>query len=153
MRIVHNKEIFKCVVIIAHEDEDMGNESIGSGVLIAWQGRHLIATAAHCIRRNPRVLRDTNFYHDDHNRMATSPPVRILGKWLHPTSGYRLSGGRRIPRIGAEPRSTVLRHGAKRGVAHHRPSGVPDRNRRAAEAEMTLGKSVFTTEIIEQTDE
>ncbi len=81
---VHNPALSRYVVMIAHEDAETGNESIASGVLIGWEGRHLVATAKHCIQRDPRVLRESNFYQTIDNRMGTSPPVRILAKWMHP---------------------------------------------------------------------
>ena len=41
-------------MMIVHEHEDTGTPNqIGSGVLVNMEGRHFVATAAHCIRRNP----------------------------------------------------------------------------------------------------
>src|SRR6185437_6525766 len=76
--------IFSYNILLAHEDEDDGTECLGTGVMVGIGGRHLIATAAHCIRRNPRVMRKGNFFLDRHYKMATRPPVKILDRWLHP---------------------------------------------------------------------
>ncbi len=54
---VHYPHIFTYNILIAHEDQDTGAESIDTGVLVGLRGRHLIATAAHCIKRSPRNAR------------------------------------------------------------------------------------------------
>ncbi len=82
---VHYPRLFPYVILLAHENEDDGRESLGSGVKIALGSHHLIATAAHCIKRNPRVIRDENFYITTENKIATSPRVRLLQSWVHDT--------------------------------------------------------------------
>ena len=149
---VHNPELFKYVVMIAHEDEDTEAECIGSGVLIGWQGRHLIASAAHCIRRNPRVLRGSDFYLRTDGRMGTSPPVRILTKWLHPT----LDIGCLVvdEALGSELSQDQLLCGQVLSGPLHiigYPACRIETNERLKEK--TLVKSVFTTEIMEQNDD
>ena len=51
----HLPELYQFIVAIAHEDDE-GNESIGSGVLVNLNGRHFVATAKHCIEHDPRVI-------------------------------------------------------------------------------------------------
>jgi hypothetical protein len=79
---VHYPHLSRYVVSIAHEDEDPGTDKIGSGVSVAFGGRHFIATAGHCIKRNPRVMRGNDFFTTS-DRIVTIPPVRIIGKWSH----------------------------------------------------------------------
>jgi hypothetical protein len=57
--LAHYPELYRRVVMIVHEHEDTGTpHQIGSGVLVNVEGRHFVATAAHCIRRNPCVIRE-----------------------------------------------------------------------------------------------
>jgi trypsin-like peptidase len=49
--------LYQCIVAIAHKGDD-DEESIGSGVYVNINGRHLIATARHCIERAPRIIND-----------------------------------------------------------------------------------------------
>lgn len=66
-----------------HEDQNDGSECIGTGVMVGLGGHHLIATAAHCIRRNPRVMRENHFFMNKHGKLDTSPVVKIMKRWLH----------------------------------------------------------------------
>jgi hypothetical protein len=81
---VHYRHLFSYVILIEHEDEDNGAESVGAGVLVGIGGRHFIATAAHCVRRNPRVMRDEMW--DEANRnLVPRRDGRILRTVCHPT--------------------------------------------------------------------
>jgi hypothetical protein len=64
--------IFSYNILLAHEDESDGTESVGTGVMVRLGERHLIATAAHCIRRNPRVMREQSFFINKQNKAAFS---------------------------------------------------------------------------------
>ncbi len=81
---VHYPVIFEYVILIAHEDAN-GIDCLGSGVKIAWGNRHFIATAAHCLKRTPRVIRDDKFCLTTENKVLTSPKTRILKSWMHDT--------------------------------------------------------------------
>lgn len=149
---IHYPELFKYVVLIAHEDEETGEESIGGGVLVAWEGRHLIVTAAHVIRKNPRVIREGNFYQLVNTRLATSPPVRILGKRLH--DDFDIGYLEVNEKLGVELGRDQLHCGSVQSGALH-VIGYPvcriTTNERLSEK--TMFKSVFTSEITEQTDD
>jgi hypothetical protein len=49
-------DLLNYVVPITHKDEE-GTDSIGSGVLVRVDGRHIVATARHCIEYSPQVMR------------------------------------------------------------------------------------------------
>lgn len=53
----HLQALKRYVVIIAHKDKK-GEECIGSGVSVCIGGKHLVATARHCIEHDPRLLPD-----------------------------------------------------------------------------------------------
>lgn len=79
---VHYPELFSRVVMIIHENEDSGVESVGAGVLVNVGDRHFVATAAHCIRRNPRVIREG--YWTRNKTWVTAPrEVRIIKGGAH----------------------------------------------------------------------
>ena len=152
---VHNPNIFPYNVLLAHEDEDTGEESIGTGVMVGLGGHHLIATAAHCIRRNPRVMREDNFFINQYNKMATSPPVKILERWLHPDLdiGFLKVG----EALGLEMNEGqlycgLIKGGIEGGLLH--VVGYPACRKEVNERlrDMTLVKSVFGSIVIEQTD-
>ena len=148
---LHYPEMYKYVVMIAHENEDTGVESVGSGVNVRWGGRHLIATAAHCIRRNPRVMREDKFYEGRDGRFAASPPVRIIQRWTHPDLdiGFLEIG----EALGEEMNEGQLFFGHIPNVPVH-IIGYPVCRLQVDEQlkEKTLVKSVFATEVYEQTD-
>jgi Trypsin-like peptidase domain len=149
---VHYPELFKYVMMIAHENEEDGSESIGSGVLVGWEGRHLIATAAHCIRRNPRVMRECDFYLRTDGRMGTSPPVRILAKWLHPQLdiGFLEVDEALNAEMGEDQLfCEKVQSGPLHIIGH--PTCRIETNEQLKEK--TSVKSVFSTEIIEQGDD
>ena len=53
----HLQALKRYVVIIAHKNKK-GQECIGSGVSVCIGGKHLVATARHCVERDPRLLPD-----------------------------------------------------------------------------------------------
>jgi hypothetical protein len=83
----HLPNLYKFVIAIAHEDEH-GKESLGSGVLINLNDRHFIATARHCIERNPRLIHDSFVMLGDRDRknlrFQTDRSIPILKKDWHP---------------------------------------------------------------------
>jgi hypothetical protein len=79
----HLPNLFKYVVPIAHENTDNRRESIGSGVLVNLNGRHYVATAAHCIKLNPRVLHDV--FYMLAGRLHDDKPVKIVDRGWHAT--------------------------------------------------------------------
>ena len=80
--------LYQYIVPIAHEDDD-GEESIGSGVLVNINGRHFIATAKHCIEHDPRVIHDRFIMVENQSgtkaRFVTDKPIRIIQKGWHPS--------------------------------------------------------------------
>lgn len=80
---VHIPNISEYILAIAHKNEDSGEESIGTGVMIGFRGHHLVATAAHCIKNNPRVIHSENFGINDAGDFITSPIVNIIQTWSH----------------------------------------------------------------------
>ena len=68
---VHYPELFSRVTMIVHEDADTGAESIGAGGLVNMSGRHFVATAAHCIRWNPRVILEEHWNANGSSREPT----------------------------------------------------------------------------------
>jgi hypothetical protein len=77
----HLPSLFKYVVPIGHEDEDDGEESIGSGVMVNVHGRHFIATARHCIKQKPRVM--IGDWYLKGGKITASRPVKILRSEWH----------------------------------------------------------------------
>jgi hypothetical protein len=71
-------DLFNYVVPILN-----GNKELGSGVLVNWQGRHLVATARHCIENKPRVFRPTSRL--EQNKNVTTHQLRILRTEWHDT--------------------------------------------------------------------
>src|SRR5438270_3856158 len=76
----HLPALLKYAVAIAHEDDD-GTACIGSGVFVTARGRHFIATAEHCIRRNPQVM--VGDFHLIDDRIVARNPLRILASRSH----------------------------------------------------------------------
>jgi hypothetical protein len=74
-------DLYKFVVPIAHKDEH-GKECLGSGVFVNLSGRHFIATAAHVIKDDPRILND-HFYLQN-GCLDSDKPTRMLQKRAHP---------------------------------------------------------------------
>jgi hypothetical protein len=148
---VHYPNLFKYIVAIAHEDADTGSESIGTGVMVRLGGHHLVATAAHCIKRNPRVMHDDNFYMDNNHRLATTPPVRIIQSWSQPSFdiGFLEVEEALGPEMDeAQLCSGLIQEGPLHIVGH--PICRIEVNERTKE--LTLVRSVFSTIVIEQTD-
>ncbi len=57
------------------------NGELGSGVLVNCRGRHIVATAKHCIENKPRVFRPTSRI--GQNETVSMRQLRILGARLH----------------------------------------------------------------------
>jgi hypothetical protein len=74
----HLPDLFNYVVPILN-----GNKELGSGVLVNWHGRHIVATARHCIEKQPRVFRPTSRI--EQNKDVRTEEMRILGVELHNT--------------------------------------------------------------------
>lgn len=152
---LHYPNIFPCNILLAHEDEDDGTERVGTGVMVGMGRHHLIATAAHCIRRNPRVMREANFFINKHNKLDTSPQVKILGRWLHPTLdvGFLEVGEALGPEMNeGQLYCAPLKVGIEGGLLHI--IGYPDCRQEFNERlrEVTLVKSVFGTIVTDQTE-
>jgi hypothetical protein len=80
----HLLKLKQYCVMVAHRDE-FGDEKIGSGVLVKVCGRHLVATAAHCIKDDPRVIPGDGFCLIEKRRFVSDRPVRILHRRWHDT--------------------------------------------------------------------
>jgi len=83
----HLPNLFRFVVGIAHENQ-YDESCIGSGVLVNLNGRHVVATAGHCIKRNPRIFYGETIMEEDKDGNPCFPHasrVRILKKDIHPT--------------------------------------------------------------------
>jgi hypothetical protein len=80
----HLLNLKQYVVMVAHRGE-FGDEKIGSGVLVNIGGRHLVATAAHCIKDDPRVIPGNGFCLIDKSRFIGEQPVKILRRRWHNT--------------------------------------------------------------------
>lgn len=154
--MIHYPNIFPFNILIAHEDVDFGDESIGTGVMVGLGGRHLIATAAHCIKRNPRVMRETNFFMDKQYKMRSEPPVRILGHCVHPRLdigllevGEALGPEVREDQLYTGNDEAALRAGMLSVIGH--PGCRIDVDE--ARKEITLVKSVFGSHVTDMTDD
>jgi hypothetical protein len=75
-------DLSRFVVPIFHEDE-YGTESLGTGVFVNILGRHFVASARHCIERNPRIM--LGDYRWTNNKAIAKRPVRIFRSALHAT--------------------------------------------------------------------
>jgi hypothetical protein len=73
----HIPNLYRYSVLIAHENED-GTESIGSGTTISINGRHFIATAAHCMVHNPRIIADSTFSFVGDERLESDRLIRPI---------------------------------------------------------------------------
>lgn len=76
-------DLMRCVVAIFSVDED-SELSVGSGVLVNVGGRHLIATAAHCIKNRPQVMRCISPVNTTHP--VEMHGARILRTGWHPNN-------------------------------------------------------------------
>jgi hypothetical protein len=154
--MIHYPNIFPFNILIAHENVDTGAECLGTGVIIVLGGHHLIATAAHCIKRNPRIMRESNFFMDKQSTMRSEPPVRILGQWLHPSLdigllevGEALGPEMREDQLYTGNDAAALRAGMLSVVGHPLCRTEVDEARK----EITLVKSVFGSSIDDMTDD
>ncbi len=149
---VHNPNLFNYVVLIIHENVDAGEENVGSGVMVGMDGRHFIATAAHCMKRNPRVIINDDFYVATNGKIVVNHPVRILRRWSHPDLdiGFLEVG----KSLGTEMGEGQLFSGPILGGFLHvvgHPTSRIEVNE--PQKEITLVKSVFSTVITERTDD
>ena len=78
--LAHYPLLYRQVVMIVHEHEDTGApQQIGAGVLANVEGRHFVASAAHCIRRNPRVIREAQWNQNTNALLPQQEAVIVQG--------------------------------------------------------------------------
>jgi len=147
---VHYPNLFSYVVLVIHENA-AGEERMGSGVMVRMDGRHLIATAAHCMEHNPRLVVDADFYMNTNDKIVVNHRVKILRRWTHPDPdiGF-LEVGRAL---GTEMSEDQLHSGTIAGGLLY-VVGYPDCQKEVNEPrkEITLVKSAFGTTERERTD-
>lgn len=126
-----------------------GNE-IASGVMVNVRGRHFVATAQHCIRHNPRVMRSE--VRLEQNRIVQTRALRVIGRGWHDSLdiGYLEVEDAIGPELGWDQLSgKCVVEGAVHIIGYPEVLTQLDMSRK----NVSLCVACFGTSVMEQTDE
>jgi|GEM_PF-6185354 len=148
-------DLFKFVVPIVHQGEN-GREYLGSGVLVNTNDRHFIASARHCIERDPRPIIGDDFF-VERNRIVPKQTVREVRRDWHQTLdiGFieilplNLSSLNLAEVHRSQFSSRKIVEGMVHVIGH--PKCLSDFN--VAQRHMIITKAAFGTNLLDETDE
>jgi hypothetical protein len=141
-------DLNRFVMPIVHRD-DKGRPCIGSGVWTNVQGRHLVATAKHCIQHDPYLIRNEFFIAGNQIRADDSLPIRSRG-WADDLDiGYLEVEPHPNPELHENQLcSDRIVTGYVHVIGHPRSEMQVDQARR----EISMFRCAFGTTLLEDTD-